>query len=147
MGNYESNSGFTLIEILVSIALIGIISTTIVPAIGSSVANILFIGIRDQATNTAGSLTEIIQDTIISSDVELNESKWKNIENETVYFKGNSINIEYTGCNSVDNNPSETKIKFCKEKISNGYKVKVVFFYQDGENKVILNSFATYKRG
>ncbi|MCF8002414.1 MAG: type II secretion system GspH family protein [Halanaerobiales bacterium] len=147
MKNSDYKSGFTLLEVLVSVALLGIVATTIVPAIGGSVVNIINIGVRDQAVNTTANFTEIVQQNIIISGNELSEEEWQNMENEAVYFKGSKVNLEYSDCSTVENNPDETKIKFCKEKTSGGYKIKVVFFYHNGDKKVLLNSFATYKRG
>jgi prepilin-type N-terminal cleavage/methylation domain-containing protein len=96
------NYGFSLLEVIISIFILGIIATTVVPAIGSSVVNIITAGKQDQALNTAANFTEIIQQEVISKNEELTEEEWEDLEEETIYFRDNSVGIEYSNCAAVE---------------------------------------------
>jgi len=144
MRKLYNESAFTLVEIILSIVILGIIALSIIPFIGNSVVNIIRIGQKDQAVNTASSFTEIIQQKVIANN-ELDESEWQNLSSENVYYKDQLVNIEYKNCSNVADDPGETKLLFCKSETAGGYKVKVVFYYDDNK-RIILNSFVSSKR-
>src|SRR6056297_23390 len=142
----KNNSGFTLIEIIISIFILGIIGVVIIPLIGDSVLNIVTIGQQDQAVNTATSFTEIAHQKVILYK-ELTTADWQDLVNSNIYYEDELVDIEYKICADIDTNPEETKIHYCQEKTSGGYKLKVIFFYQEGKKSIKLDSFITFKRG
>ena len=145
MTKINSHSGFTLLEVMISILILGIISVSIIPLIGSSAVNIIKIGRQDLAVNTAANFTDIIHQKVIA-DNELSEEIWGKFSSETLYYKDKEVKIEYKDCSSIDNHPEEDKLFFCKTDIKNGYRLKVVFYYDNGDNSTELNSFVSYKR-
>lgn len=143
----KNNKGFTLIETVMSIVLLGIIIASILPLIGNSVVTIIESGIRDQAVTTATNFTEMIHQEVILKKNEIPEEDWESFKNKTVYFKKDKINIEYKNSFNFNTTPNNNKLLFSKEKADGGYRLKVVFFYNKGEEQIELNSFVSFKRG
>jgi prepilin-type N-terminal cleavage/methylation domain-containing protein len=145
MTKINSDSGFTLLEVMISILILGIISISIIPIIGSSAANVIKVGRQDLAVNTAANFTDIIQQKVIA-DNELSEEEWKAFRSKEIYYNDKQIKIEYIDCGSIESISNEEKLLFCKTDIKNGYRLKVVFYYDNGNKKTELNSFVSYKR-
>lgn len=139
------DSGFTLLEVIISILILGIISVSIAPLIGSSAANIIKIGRQDLAVNTAANFTDIIHQKVIAEN-ELKEEEWNTFSSEKIYYNGQQIKIEYQDCSSLNDNQKENKLLFCKKDVKNGYRLRVIFYYDSGNKKTELNSFVSYKR-
>jgi len=143
----NNNKGFTLIETVMSIVLLGIIIASILPLIGNSVVTIIESGIRDQAVTTATNFTEMIHQEVILRKSEIPEEDWESFKNKTVYFKKDKVDIEYKNSFTFNSTPNNNKLLFSKEKTDGGYRLKVVFFYNKGEEQIELNSFVSFKRG
>lgn len=139
------NSGFTLLEVMISILILGIISVSIVPLIGSSAANVIKIGRQDLAVNTAANFTDLIHQKVIAEN-ELSEEEWNALSSENIYYNNQQLKIEYQDCSSLADNPGESKLLFCKKDVKNGYRLRVIFYYDSGNKKTELNSFISYRR-
>lgn len=141
----KNQNGFTLIEVTVSLLLLGIISTFIFPLIGSSVTKIIKSGNYDQAINTTSNFTELIHQEVISKG-KLNEEQWENLSNN-IYYKGDSVDIEYKNSFNFNSKSKNNKILFSKKQTNGGYKLKVIFFFNNGKKQIRFDSFVSHKRG
>jgi len=118
-----SNKGFTLVEILISLAILGIIVSAFVGLFGTGFANIFSIGNKDLAMAEASEVFEIL---------------YRELENERL-TKGKIEEI-LDNQNVADYEISEYKTIFSNGDPKGGYEVTITIVYQ-GDREVSLTSF------
>jgi len=130
--NYSLNKkGFTLIEVLISMVILGIILFAFLNLFGTSFANIFTMGNKDQAMATASDIMEDLYRKQVNREQQGEEFD----EN----FIASFLNSE--GINYED--PIETINPFENENGQAGFKVTITIPYQSGgqEREISLTSF------
>ena len=130
LNKYENNKGFTLIEIILAIAILGIIIVSFMSIFSSGIKNIFSAGKKDEAISLAANKLE----KLYHSQPFEKQSDLKAKLNNDGYYVENCTNELYTYQNKDYN--------FCiNSNISGGFKVKIVYFYLNGERYIELTSF------
>ena len=121
----KNTKGFSLVEVIVSIAILSVLAISFVPLFGGSFENIFTFGQRDQTTS-------YISDAFESLYAEQPYSSENDIEDILVVYESEwdhdfdfSVEAKIPG-SDFDNE---------------GYKVTIEAFYRDGERSVELSSF------
>ena len=132
------NKGFTLVEVIVSMAILALIATAFVPLFGFSFTNIFSYGERDKAMSVASDIMEVLY---AEQELDLNPGSSYDdyddyieglIDDYTEYAKG--VDYKLKEVKKMDNeNNGDIDIK--------GYKITIEVPYKDGERHVTLTSF------
>ena len=123
---FRCKKGFTLVEILVSMAIIAILAMAFFPLLSTSFVNIFAYGERDRAMTAASDIMEHLYASQPFDD-EDEEDIEDEIEDE---LAANYDDYDFHA------NGEEKTIKNVE-----GYKVTIEVRYQDGEREVTLTSF------
>ena len=140
----KNKRGFSLVEVIVSIAILSVLAFSFVPLFGGSFENIFSYGERDK---TSSYVSDIFESLYAEQPYSL-ESKDDIIE-DLEYFGGKNssdnglhqYDPEYDYESDYDFNFSIETIKPGDEFANEGYKVTIVAFYRDGEHSVELSTF------
>lgn len=132
----NNSQGFTLIEVLISMVILGIVIFAFLNLFGTSFANIFSMGGKDGAMAQASDLMDQLYDKqgregLDESKIEEVFSGWSEANLDDNFTPNNQDNIEVniTKKSLFDNNGND------------GYKVNVTVSYQGGERNVSLTSF------
>jgi len=144
------NKGFTLVEVIVSMAILALIATAFVPLFGFSFTNIFSYGERDKAMSVASDIMEelyatqpfseeskiadFINDDLDLEDLDGNKIAGNEVDNE------NELRDDYDNKNVFNYLVKDNNMEINGTEI-NGYEVTIVVFYKNGERHVTLTSF------
>ena len=131
---YQQNEGFTLIEIIVSIAILGIITVSVMGLFSNSFVHVFSSGKRDEAITRAANKMESLYETNPSTKEDLS---LKNAVQVTDCSQNGDL------YNKTDNNI----IRYCIKTKEDGFKVTIVAFYMNGKRHVTLTSFIRKREG
>lgn len=131
-------SGFTLVEVILALAIIGIISVAIIHALTGGVTNVFVMGSRTKALSEARTIVDQITSQKDTSDIFI-----QSIIPAATYEKVNN-------CNDIDNEYNGYRIRYCvKEQdfIINTQTythsiVTVVVFYNEKNYVSLVASFS-----
>ena len=139
----KNSKGFTLVEVIVSMAILALIATAFVPLFGFSFTSIFSYGERDKAMSVASDIMEVLYaeqeldlNPGISSDDYIEGLIDDYSEGEDYYLK----EVE----KKDDNNPFEVSQNGETIEIT-GYKITIEVPYKNGERHVTLTSFVRGK--
>jgi len=145
-GWIKSNSGATLIEIVVSVTILGIMAVTFILVFTSGYKNISATGDKTQASNKASEILEILYGAgnLNMSDQQLDDMLTANVSGNT------AIEIVPWGSSSLYEYPGPNTVRLSRRSISlledaEGFQVHVVVFCRNKTDYVELTSF--YKGG
>lgn len=135
----KNSKGLTLVEILVSIALLGMISIILLTIFGGGFSSILVMGRKTNAVATAHSIV----DQVYESEISLND-----YENYDSYIVGLKEYIELLDGSPSFGNFDESydgnniRYNLVKNEINEEplTELSVLVFYEDGERSIILTS-------
>ena len=138
---FSVNRGFTLIEVVIAIVLLGTFVLALLPVLGNSSIRIFNFGRDDKAVTVASNLMETLYQKIIDTD-QIDEKDWPDFVEQQFYFNGQNINVEYIdNCQEILNKTDKNELRFCKIIKNGGYQLNVLFFYNNGNEQISLNSF------
>lgn len=125
----QREKGFTMVEVLISMAIISLLAMSFIPLFSSSLVNIFSYGERERAMTAASDIMEHLyarQPFDEEDDIEYEIDELINENNENNKYEDFSFDDE------ID-----------KEVIEDveGYKVTIEVKYQNEERKVTLTSF------
>ncbi len=123
-------NGFTLVEIIAAITILGILALTFFNLFGSSMLHILSSGKKDEAITLAANKMESIYNQQISTEDDI-----KTILNDGYYIE------ECEDMDSLYAKPNSDLYRYCIDGDSDGFEVTIVCFYQEGEHNISLTSF------
>ena len=141
----KGKKGFTLVEVIVSMAILALIAAAFVPLFGFSFTNIFSYGERDKAMSVASDIMEELYSLQpLEANKELSGSFSKNGTNDLkISDLGENGTYEYNGreFEVLDFDDDFTAIS--NEDDITGYKVTIEFPYKEGdkERHVTLTSF------
>lgn len=136
----KDKKGFTLVEVIIAMAILGIITISIITVFSSSFSNIFSMGNRSKAIAVASQKLEVLY-TIPISMRDSTTIKNTLLDDETIFVEGDETLLYQQS----DKNLTRFKIQPKKlmdyngEKI--GYEITIVVFYQNGQRHVTLNTF------
>jgi prepilin-type N-terminal cleavage/methylation domain-containing protein len=133
---YSDKNGFTLIEIILSIAILVIVLFGFLSLFGMGATTIFSMGHKTKALSEAQSIV----DTIINAE-DTSDSFIQNIDSSTTYEK-------ITDCSAIASGTYVNRVRYCLKDETftvNGkdYTQKiltVLVFYNNGKNYVVVNS-------
>lgn len=130
----RDKKGLTLVELLISMAILGIILVAFLSYFGFSFGNIVGAGGRTQAAHQAQSVVEAMYSKSFSGSSDIvtflnaeGHNKVDNIANITVQSGSNPINYNISSQQTINGTP--------------GYVVTVVAFYDRGKGNISLTAF------
>ncbi len=144
--SFKEQKGLTLIEVMIALAILGIIVVAFMPLFGVTFANIYSYGSRDEAKAKAAEQLEELyaeQPFPFEGDPDIVGTLKEGVDEYQGEHIEGSENDLHTPPKEADFNFSveENFEPMENEEDVKGYKVTIVFFYQDGERHVELTSF------
>lgn len=125
MMNFKNKKGFTLVEIIITIALLGITLIVILGLFSNNIQHIFSSGKKDEAIAEASNVMDKIYSIDPGSESEI----------------ADALDITKVNCNQLYNNTNANISRYCLDKLSDGFKVTVVVYYLNGKRNVSLTSF------
>ena len=129
----KTSKGFTLVEVIVSMAILVLIATVFVPLFGYSFTNIFSYGERDTAMSVASDIMEELyaEQPLQAGSIADIDSIEKDNSDYFIYNDESEFNVlEFEEDFDVVENNGIT-----------GYKVTIEVPYKDGDRHVTLTSF------
>ncbi len=131
---FSNEKGLTLVEVIISFAILVIIAFAFIPLFGNVFANIFFFGEKDKAMTQASDYMEVLYaeqpfgaDNEIIALLELNNGTYVDNENNLLNYDENfEFNFTLDSFETID---------------VTGYKVTIVVFYENGGQHAKLTSF------
>jgi prepilin-type N-terminal cleavage/methylation domain-containing protein len=135
---YNDEYGFSLIEIIVAIAILGIIVVSIMGLLGNSIVHVFSSGKKDKAVSRAANQMELLYSINPKNKAEL---ILNNAELVTDSSQQGGLYDE------TDKNIIRYCIEGETEGFADGFKVTIVAFYMNGKRYVTLTSFIRKREG
>ena len=132
---YQQNEGFTLIEIIVSIAILGIITVSVMGLLSNSLVHVFSSGKKDEAITRAANKMESLYQTNPTSKNDLSLGSAAKQVNDCSQSGG------------LYNKTDKNIIRYCIKTKEDGFKVTIVAFYMNGKKHVTLTSFIRKREG
>ncbi|MFW6025242.1 MAG: type II secretion system protein [Candidatus Woesearchaeota archaeon] len=150
MKKIKNKNGFTLIEVIVTIALVAILGTILFLLFTNSFSSILFSGQKVEAITKASNILDAVyslQPIEADNNISDIESEVNNhldsLLNSDVYSRLSAVD-----CNNLKDSANSNEIRFCIDNknedgslMIDGFNIEVVVFYLNGNKNVSLTSF------
>ena len=150
MKKYKNENGFTLIEVIVTIALVAILGTILFLLFTNSFSSILFSGQKDEAITEASNILDAlysvqpIESNNNISDIESAiDSHLSTLLSSEVYSRLSSVD-----CSNLKVSANSNVIRYCIDNqnedgtlMTDGFNIEVIVFYLNGNKHVSLTSF------
>lgn len=139
-----SNNGFTLIEIIVSFAIIGIIAVTFISTFTSGIQSIFIMGQKTSAVNDAQAFLEAVYEdyNVDIGDTDSNIYKLSASRADLDVSRESDLSTFNTGLYNP-NNPNNKLFYIVEDVTINGKvfrKISVLMFYHNGKELIKLSS-------
>ncbi|ACV63981.1 hypothetical protein Dtox_3246 [Desulfofarcimen acetoxidans DSM 771] len=131
--------GFTLVEILVSMAIISIVSAAFIALFSSSFVNTFSTGNRNAAMSLASDKMEALL-ALGPTNIETIRAKLLDNDEMSVQEKSTEADL-YAEANSNLMRFRIEPVNLLTAGTNNGYRVTIVVYYKGGERYVTLTSF------
>jgi len=136
LNNRFNNQGFTLIELIISIAILSIILVSFMSLLGNGTKNVFSMGHKTQAVAEAQSIIDTVYNAGDTSDTFI-----QNIDPSTNYQK-------IDDCNLLESGTYTYRVRYCVEEITNTINgndytqdvISVLVFYNNGKNYTVVSS-------
>lgn len=136
----RNTEGLTLMEVIISLAILGIITVSIITIFSNSYSNIFSLGNRSKALAEASRRIEILY-TIPVEARNVATLKDALVDATTIYVEDEAA-LYHTTSENITRfmiNPKTLLLNHIEE--NTGFKVTIVVFYQDGGRWVTLDTF------
>lgn len=138
---FNNKKGFTLVEVVTSLAILGFIIVAFTSLFGMGISNIFSSGNEDMAMSHASKLMELVyreqerKEGLISDDIiDVLESAGANV------FEKNDLYANSSG-NEIRFSLKESSYSLNSFNFSDGYEVTIVVLYHNGERYASLTSY------
>lgn len=143
----KDKKGFSLVEVIVSMAILSILAVAFLPLFGTSFANIFLFGEREGATSYASDKLELLYaGQPFASEGELkgvldNGANGQDCSGGDLYDYDSGYDFNF--CVEETTQPIDNYGSVIEpgEGLLEGYKVTIVVFYNNGESHIELSSF------
>ena len=136
----KNREGLTLMEVIISLAILGIITVSIITIFSNSFSNVFSMGNRSKALAEASRKMEILY-TIPVEERNIDTLKDALVDATTVYVEGEAALYQSTSDNIVRFMITPQTLLQDHDEENTGFAVTIVVFYQDGGRRVTLDTF------
>lgn len=128
---FQNNNAFTLVEVILTIAIVAIITISILGLFGDSFISIIFSSRKDEAIAEASNIMDKIYSIAPNHESKIDDA----------------LDITKVNCDQLYNDTNTNISRYCLDRVLDadgsldGFKVTVVVYYLNGKRKVSLTSF------
>lgn len=136
----KEQKGLTLIEVIIALAILGIITVSIITVFSNSFSNIFSLGNRSKALAEASRRMEILY-TIPVEERSVDTIKNTLMDATTFYVEGETALYQSTSENIVRFMITPKTLLQDHDEENTGFGITIVVFYQNGGRRVTLDTF------